>query len=218
MSFFKKALGLFVEFEQDPAQNTESVTTSNFNLNTPINTGSTGKISLSEEEIDKFEQHFTKVMDEANMPGPDYYEFIKMMETLEAHVPDERARLGAVFASLAIQGLTKDKLINSAQQYKIILDKDRSLFDNAINDKLKNEIALKQRQAEELDNLIKEHSATIQKLTKEITEYQANIHQLKNDVAEGQGKIKNSTEGYMVAYNAFLNKINSDITKINSSL
>lgn len=71
----------------------------------------TANVQIKEADISKFEQHFSKLFDEANLPGPNYYEFWKMMDTLEAHIPAEGERMNAVFASLKVQGLSKEVLL-----------------------------------------------------------------------------------------------------------
>jgi hypothetical protein len=43
---------------------------------------------LDEATIDKFDRHFETLFDQANLPGPDYYEFWKMMKTFKPHIKD----------------------------------------------------------------------------------------------------------------------------------
>ena len=107
---FKKAMGLFVEFEEDPEKSAPAKSPSSSQEPTRV---SAPARTLNAEDFDKFEKHFEKMFDQANLPGPDYYEFWKMAETLEAHIKDEKARLSATYASMAIQGLKKEKLFDS---------------------------------------------------------------------------------------------------------
>src|ERR1700733_13618110 len=71
----------------------------------------------------KFIRYFDKLFSEANIPGPDYYEFSKMIEAMN-DIPDERARLCAAFAGLNVQGLNKLKLLSTAGDYLKLLDED----------------------------------------------------------------------------------------------
>ena len=75
---FKKALSVFVEFDED-ANNSSNVSVSRPSASvTPSYTApSSGvsKISLNHDEIEKFEKHFETLMTESNIPGPDYFEF-----------------------------------------------------------------------------------------------------------------------------------------------
>jgi len=217
MGFFKKALGIFVEFEegQDPSKPANS----NPNPTTTVKTGGvTQKHSFNQEELDKFGKHFDKLFDQANLTGPDYYEFCKMMETLEAHIPDEKARMSAVFASLSIQGLTKEKLITTATQYKLIVEKDKKEFEGVVNLKAQAEIDSRKKQVDTLEKKIVENSELIQKLTKEISESQVKIGTIKGEIAKEEHKLHSNSSGYQFACEAMLNKINTDIQKLQTTL
>ncbi len=169
-------------------------------------------------EAQKFEKYFDRLFDQANFPGPDYYEFYKMMETLEAHIHDEKARLSATYASLAIQGLTKKTLIETATKYKAIIEKDKMDFDKALNDKLKSEVGERQNQLQDLEKKIAANAERIQQLTKEITEAQVQTGKLKNEVMEEENRLRQNSNGYQLASQAVINKIVDDIQKIQSTL
>lgn len=219
MSFFKKAMGFFVEVEEDP-KTTESTSSSNLPpADLTIKHVATGTMaSISRDDLDKFERHFDKLFDETNLPGPDYFEFMKMMETLEAHIPDEKARFAATFASLSIQGMTKDKLLQTAAAYLQVVEKDKAAFEKAAAAKAGQEIQTRQSIVKELEMKIASNSEMIQKLTKEITEAQGRITTLKKEVIDEEAKISNSKGGYNVACQAMLGKITSDIEKIKTIL
>jgi hypothetical protein len=210
---FKKAMGLFVEFEEETQKSDSSENTS-----PPTTRRVTPQQVLNAEEYDKFEKHFDKLFDQANLPGPDYYEFMKMMETLEAHIKDEKARLSATYASLAIQGLTKEKLVDTANKYKEIINQDKAQFEKIANDKSEKEIGQKRNDLVELEETIRKNSELIQKLTKEITDSQGAMGKLKAIITEEEGKLSKNKQGYLLAADAILKKITEDITKIQSTL
>ena len=209
---FKKALSVFVEFDEDSSKPAEPT------FSKPQASSSSkvesSKASLNSEEIEKFEKHFDNLMNEANLPGPDYFEFCKMMEALEAAVPDEKARYAAVFASLSAQGLSKEKLINSAAKYKMVIQDDKTKFEQAVNDKLKGEVDSRKIEVSNLQNKIVQNTEAIKKLTQEITDSQGKIQSLSAEITEKESKIKTNIDGYSIASSAMLNKINVDIQKI----
>ena len=212
-SFFKKALGVFVEF--DDSQNKEETTFSN---QIPILTNEVSRNPDNHVEAEKFEKYFDNLFEKANFPGPDYFEFFKTMEMLEKHIPDEKARISATFASLSLQGLTKDALLDTAGKYKSIIEQDHINFEKALNDKLKAEVGQRQQEILDLDKKIKANAELIQKLTKEITEAQVMNGKLKTEVMEQENKLTKNKTGYQVACQAVLNKINKDILEIKSTL
>jgi predicted nucleic acid-binding Zn-ribbon protein len=211
---FKKAMGLFVEFEEDTKS--EASEKSDKTAHAPARVSPLQ--TLNAEDLDKFEKHFEKLFEQANQPGPDYYEFMKMCETLEAHIKDERARLSATYASLTIQGLTKEKLLDSANKYREIINHDKTHFEKIANEKSEKEIGHKKKELVSLEETIKHHSEMIQKLTKEITESQAAIGRLKTTIQEEEGKLHRNKQGYLLACEAMTRKISDDITKIQTTL
>jgi predicted transposase len=216
-SIFKKALGVFVEFDQDqPIQTTSDV------QNTPLATKNVGISTpaplLNQQEIDKFEKHFDSLFEKSNLPGPDYYEFFKMMETLEAHIPDEKTRISAVYASLSIQGLTKQKLLDTARTYKEVVNSDKTQFEQAIDKKAEAELEKRKQNLISLEKRIVDHAELIKNLTKEITEAQSKISLLKEEINQEETKLTNNKGGYKIACEAILNKIDADMLKILNSL
>lgn len=218
-NFLKKALGLFVEFEPSEPQQPGTPVRDNLAQKFPLSSSKQAAVAnLSDEELDKFEQHFTRLFESSNLPGPDYFEFWRMMETLEAHVPDEKARIGAVFATLSIQGLTRDKLLETAAQYKAMVEKDRAEFDKAADDKAAREVEGRVQQIARFEKDIAEHSQKIQELTAAINKAQADMKVLKDQAAAHEQKIAASRQGYDVACDAMINKITTDIQKIQTSI
>jgi hypothetical protein len=215
-SFFKKALSVFVEFDEnqettETAQTAQTAQTIQQSPGIPTS-------SISKENAEKFEAYFEKVFEKANFPGPDYYEFYKMMEALETAIPDEKTRFSATFASLSIQGLTKQNIIDTANKYKTIIEHDKVDFDKALAEKTKVEVDQRQNELLQLDNKIKTNSEQIQKLTKEISDSQIQIAKLKAEVVDEQNKIAKNNSSYQVASQAIMNKINTDIQKIQTLL
>ena len=216
--FFKKALSVFVEFDDN--QNQDAT-----NPLPPLSTSSIGSptpgippVQINQAEAEKFEKYFDKLFEQANLPGPDYFEFHKMMETLEAHIPDENARFSATFAALSIQGLTKRTLLDTANKYKSVIEQDKADFEVALKDKLKQEVELRQKEIEDLEKKTVANSELIQKLTKEIADSQVMIGKLKAQVTEEQSKLTTKSRGYQLASQAVINKISMDIQKFQSTL
>jgi hypothetical protein len=231
-NIFKKALGLFVEFEPEEKKSgswgedglplqvkpKSSFQEKSIDPSVPASTYTTTPGTLSKADADKFEKHFAELFDKANMPGPDYYEFWKMMETLEAAVPDDKTRMTAVFASLQVQGLSKDKLLESAAQYQKIIEKDRLEFQGAVNTKALSDIEGRKSTVAELEKKNAANAAMIQQLTKEIEANNTKAVTLKKEVIDEEAKLNNNKNGYNIACDAMAAMINGDMQKINTHL
>jgi uncharacterized protein with von Willebrand factor type A (vWA) domain len=213
--FFKKAIGLFVEFEESEDAKKNSTLSANENA---AQYPASAAGSLSAQEIEKFEKHFDELFDKANLPGPDYFEFTKMMNVLEAHIHDENARISAVYASLSTQGLNKSTILDTARQYRAIVEQDKAEFEKAVHAKANEEIEGRKAELSSLEAKIKENSDMIQKLTHEITVSQQKINTLKTEMVQEEARLINNKGGYTIACQAMLNKISSDIQKLNAIL
>lgn len=155
---------------------------------------------------EKFKQYFDKLFTEANLPGPDYFEFSKMTEAMIS-MPDERARYSVAFAGLSVQGLDKQKLLNTAAEYLKILETDANNFDSTVDAALKEKVLGKQQEIEAKQNRIAE-------ISKEITDLQNRIQLLQREVKENEEKIESNTGGYKAASENMKQKILYDIEKI----
>lgn len=211
-SFFKKALGVFVEFN-DESKNEDYSSSISSQLPSDIS-----RDPANHAEAQKFETYFNNLFEKANLPGPDYFEFYKMMETLEVHIPDYKARLAATFASLSIQGLTKEKLVNTANKYKEIIENDRNTFERVLYEKMRSDVGQRKDQVSSLELKIKNNSEEIQRLNKEISDAQNLMGKVKLELTDQENKLNKNKNGYIVACQAVIGKINSDIQKIQSSI
>ncbi len=215
-SFLKKALGVFVEFEQGEEKLRQS-TGEELPLKADAGKTITTR-TLSGEGTGKFEKHFHALFERANLPGPDYFEFWKMMETLSTHVPDEKARMAVVYATLAVQGLSKEKLVGSAEQYSRIIETDKQEFLNAVNTKLHSEIQGRKQTVIELEKKNAENAELIRKLTEEITGNQNKIKSFRREIGDEESRLNENTNGYKFACDAMMARIGNDIQKIQTNL
>jgi len=156
----------------------------------------------------KFRQYFEKLFEEANLPGPDYYEFSKMIEAMNS-IPDEKARYNAAFAGLQVQGLDKQKLLATAAAYLDILDKDAANFLSTIDAAVQEKVLGKRKEMED-------KTTRIQRLTKEINDLQNQLTVLQNEVQENEQKLADSTDGYKNALENMKQRIQQDTEKIKS--
>ncbi len=212
-SFFRKAISLFVILDDEPAQQQQQPAPESAAAPATPRAQPNDPPPMSQAELSKFEKHFAQLFEQTNLPGPDYFEFWKTMDTLEAHIPDEKARIYAVFASLQIQGLTKQILIDSAGQYKTAVLQDKANFETAVRQKSDSEITSRQAAIQKLEQEREEKRQLIEKLQQEIADSAGKVDALQKEIAGEQAKIETAQRGYLAACSAMVAKIESDIER-----
>lgn len=199
-SFGKKFLSAFVELtdEKDAVKMPEETKHFSAPVATPMAVAGT----VSE----KFKDYFNKLFSEANLPGPDYFEFTKMTEAMVA-IPDEKSRYSAAFAGLSVQGLDKAKLLNTASEYLKILESDAANFNSTVDATLKEKVEAKQQE-------IVQKQQRMEQLTREISDLQNQVQLLQLEVKENEEKIESNSGGYKVSSERMKQQILMDIEKI----
>jgi len=204
-SFGKKILSAFVEVTDEEKPVTKPEETKQYS--TAVDTGQTlPKRQTNTSTTEKFKQYFDQLFKDANLPGPDYFEFTKMTEAMIS-IPDEKARYSVAFAGLNVQGLDKEKLLQTAAEYLKILDADAHNFDSTVDAALKEKVQGKQQEMETKQKRIAE-------ISREITDLQNQIQVLQHEVKENEEKIESNTGGYKTASESMKRKILYDIERI----
>jgi uncharacterized protein YoxC len=201
-SLGKKILSAFVDIEEE-TESTKEATSSSQNKSQP-------SFTSSESNLEKFKAYFESLFKDANLQGPDYFEFSKMIEAMQI-IPDEKTRYISAFAGLSAQGLTKDRLVDSAGKYINILETDAENFSQTVNAALQEKVEQKKQQ-------LQSKTQRIQELTREITDLNNSILLLGSEIKENEEKITGNIHGYRVELERFKGKIKDDIQKINNLL
>jgi peptidoglycan hydrolase CwlO-like protein len=154
----------------------------------------------------RFAGYFDKLFSDANIPGPDYYEFARMIGAMQA-ISDERARYAAAFAGLQVQGLDKEKLLSTANEYLRVLAADGDQFQKTVDTALQEKVLQRSAAAEEKNR-------RIEALSQEIIQLQQQIGVLQKEIAEAKEKLSVSTNGYAAESERRKQQILADIEKI----
>lgn len=199
-SFGKKILSAFVEVteEKKPVAADEVI-----QQKSTIVTQVKGTLAVA---TDKFKNYFDQLFKDANLPGPDYFEFASMTKAMSA-IADEKARYSAAFAGLNVQGLDKNKLLDTANAYLKILETDAANFNSTVDAALAEKVKAKQEEI-----MVKQQR--IEQLTSEISDMQHQVQLLQMEVKENEEKIDSNTGSYKTCAEQRKQEILSDIEKI----
>jgi hypothetical protein len=155
---------------------------------------------------ERFAGHFDKLLSEANIPGPDYYEFARMIAVMQG-IPDEAARYNAAFAGLQVQGLNKQRLLDTAEEYLRVLTTDAGQFQATVDASYQEKVRGKEAAAEE-------KAARIQALSQEILQLQQQIGALQEEIRSSKEKLAGGNSAYTAESKRRQQDIRRDVEKI----
>lgn len=160
----------------------------------------------------------TKALEKSNLPGFDYIEFKQSLEALAKMDFEEEMAFKSAFATASTVGLTKNKLIETAQHYKKVLENEKSQFDDALQHQVEQKIAGKQTEVEKLKEQINKYKEKITQLEGQIAKHQATIDGADAQIQEDRTKIEATRENFERTHQSILNQIEKDIENINTYL
>ncbi len=203
-SFGKKILSAFMEVEGEKKAPVESATIA---AGSGAGEPATGPV-LRAASDQRFADYFDKLFGEANIPGPDYYEFARMIVAMQA-IPDERSRYVAAFAGLQVQGLGKEKLLSTASEYLRVVAADADRFGKTVESALQEKVHSRAAEAEE-------KGRQIQLLSQQIVELQAQISSMQGEIRENKERLEANNGAYAAESDRRKRQIETDIEKINN--
>lgn len=231
MSLLKQILSPFVEFEEDkkkepvkenkppvaPVYNApiqediEHPLITGTNINAAPKTQAAASRSGISAPLPEHKQYFEKLIDEANAKNPlfqgtDYKEFMDSKFDID-NITDEATRYKTAFNILKRTGLTKEKLISTAQEYHSIIGRDLNAFQSAHSQQYQKEV--KQR-----EQLIQKKAEELQALSQRINALKKEISQLSQEMAETKDKLDLTKNSFLLAGENKQNEIQTELQKI----
>jgi flagellar biosynthesis chaperone FliJ len=164
----------------------------------------------------KISEKLKKVLTDSNFPGPDYFEFKQQLDALSDIIPDELTRYKAAYKSLVVQGVTKDKITDSAGKYVEILTAENNKFSEAISQKNSTDIDLKTQEAKVLNTENVNMQKQIDVLNAKISENSQKIKGLGAEVQKAQVEISDARKRFENTLNIFVNEIKTNANKVES--
>jgi len=147
-------------------------------------------------------QKLCKVLDDSNLPGPDYLELKSSAEALFM-IPDPNTRFAAAYSALKVNFpvLDKARVINSLTSYIEIMNEQKTLG--------LEEIAKMRKE------MVTDKQTTIEKLSQEILERQTQIGQLSSEVTSGTVDCNRNESNFVATVDSVINKLKIDKETLN---
>ncbi len=168
----------------------------------------------------KFVEHFVDLLEKANLPGPDYFEFKQALQSMDSLGLGEEKQFQAALASFKAMGGIKDNTIlkTSADQYLAILNKDRESFLKDVEKAIKERVGSLTDEVKKLEDNNLAYAQEIANLQKKIDDNKNRLGQISGEVSEQSAKLNANRDSFEITYQSFVEQINSDLNKINQYL
>jgi FtsZ-interacting cell division protein YlmF len=166
----------------------------------------------------KFTDLLLHAIETNNLEGFDYLEFKNSLQSIEKVIPDESMRFKSAFEMSRTMGLTKDKLISSANHYLDILVSEDKKFKDALENQKAKQIQGRSDQLASISKSIEDKQNMIVKLNEEITAAKNQLENIRNEINDAVVKIDLTNQQFVSSYNIVYAQIYEDIEKIKSNL
>jgi hypothetical protein len=157
-----------------------------------------------------------KAIQDNNLPGEDYVEFMEALKAMTGIAIDEKIKIQTVLATLSTKGLTRDKIVESATYYLKILENEKEKFNTVLGQEVEKKVKARNIEISGLEEENKKRYEKIAQLTQEIEGTKNRIISAKADITQADAKIKEAENRFNVTFGFVVNQINENIKKIKS--
>lgn len=166
----------------------------------------------------QFMEILLRAMEANNLDGFDYLEYKQSLHSLEKMPMDEATRYQSAFAMAQTMGATPAKLIQTAQHYIEVLQKEERKFEEALSNQRSKQIGAKEQEILQLEKSVQAKAGQIKQLTGEIEAGRKQAESLKAELNEASQKVESTKNNFIASFNSLVEKISGDIEKMDKYL
>ncbi len=167
----------------------------------------------------KFMDVLLGAMEKNNIEGYDYLEFKKSLKNLaQVGNMDEGTRFQSAFAVAQPLGVSKAKLLETANFYLKILQDEEARFETALKNQRSKQIGSREEHIQKLGQSIEQKQKQIEQLQKEIAINQKEMDKIKSEISSSVTKVESTKSNFVASYNFIVSQIKGDIENINRYL
>jgi len=166
----------------------------------------------------KSRETLLEAIEQSQLDNYDYLKFKKSVQELATVIPDESLRFKTVFTTAKTMGVTKEKLIETANHYVLVLNEELRKFNEAVTDQVDSRIGADEQRVQSLDQTITAKHDQIKKLSEEIDALTAERTTLVTKVAQDKATLESRKTNFIGTHASMVQDIKNDIAKVSSYL
>lgn len=206
---------MFYEADPTSAPTTKPTTTDDKVKATEEKAKSTTPVFVAPGQKDeKISAILEQAIVEANLPGPDYFEYRKSLDSLSTAPLTEEQKYTTSFVMIQAMGLDKEKLIASVDHYLSVLDKKEAEFKVGWEKQVELNVTAKQNQIAEIEESIAADGKELERLTKVIQEKRNAQNQLSIESSQNNITYQGQLASFNTTIKPIKDRVNSDKQKM----
>ena len=162
----------------------------------------------------RFATALMKALEKKNLDGFDYLEWKQSVGKLTEIGMDEDTAIHSAFITGSSVGLTKEKLIKTANYYAEVLQDEKAQFMRSLEKHLVDNVEGKAKQTGELKKKIANWETKIEQLREQIRAATEQIASADTQISAARSKAEENQQGFDQALEVITNTINEDIANI----
>jgi len=157
-----------------------------------------------------------QVLEECNLPGPDYLELKNSCNAMASIIPDENARFLAAYATLkaSTPSLTKNIILNSIDEYIKFINKEKVAAEKEIEKLFQKEVLSRKTIIDNESVKIEEFKKQIEKLQSQINESGVLINKTSSEMVNKQSELDIQKKNFETTVDFVTNELNTDKNKL----
>jgi len=159
-----------------------------------------------------------KAIAQNNKDGFDFLEFLASVDKLKALPMDEQTAYKSAYTTASTFGITKEKLIQSANFYIGVLKKEYANFRHALENQVESKIKLPESQILDLQKNNEKIDVEIAKLQKKKELQAQKMKELATHVVDSRAKLEEGEKVFNHTFETIKSHIEEDIAKIETQL
>lgn len=158
-----------------------------------------------------------KVLEERNLPGPDYLELKKAADAMANVITDENVRYISAYSVLKSTNpkLNKTMVISSIDEYVKYIESERSEAKNQLTELYNQEVGNRQKEIQNRAELIEQNKKKIEDLNSEILKASQEINSINGEMLSKQTELDIQEKNFNATVDAVISGLNNDKTKLN---
>ncbi len=148
--------------------------------------------------------------------GFDYLKYKRAVEQLMDMGMDQTTALKSALATAGTLGITKEKLLQSIKHYQKVMDNEKRLFDEALNQQMQKRVASKLEEADYLKDKVEEYEQKIRELKTKIVQMKQKLDESGEKIDVEKSKIIDTKNQFEQSYIQIVRVLKSDLDMIHN--